>query len=221
MRKARWNRSSAFMFDISERQENRGKTARPAKGTGGAVVRDGLTGIANRRQFDASLERNKTPGRQPAALPALFDVDFFNNSTICTGTSRRQMPDRHRTNVEPCGGGPRDVEFACFGGEEFVILLPETDIGCPAGCQTPPAPDRETGHHARPVAARPAGHRQHRPGNRHAERPHEHHRLPGGRSPTVCGEANGRNRSRRWRYPRREGSAGDAQRWKSPAASGW
>lgn len=172
-----------FMFDISERKKTEEKLLALQKELEALSFKDGLTGIANRRQFDASLEREWESARssqQPLSL-LLFDVDFFKQFNDLYG---HVQGDKCLTDIAQtlnlAAVGPRDV-VARFGGEEFVILLPETDA---IGAQ------RVAKRCQRPIAARPAGHRQHRPGNRHAERPHEHHRLPpGGRSPTVCGEA--------------------------------
>lgn len=91
---------------------------------------DSLTGLANRRRFDAALQvefaramRNRT-----SLAVALFDIDSFKqyNDTyghISGDDCLRQVADIIRTHARR----PADV-VARYGGEEFVVLLPDTDI---------------------------------------------------------------------------------------------
>lgn len=90
---------------------------------------DGLTGLANRRQFDAILEQSLQRSRKSAEPLSLImiDIDFFKryNDTnghvegdIClrkVGSILRGLPHRHTDLV------------ARYGGEEFAIILPFTN----------------------------------------------------------------------------------------------
>lgn len=91
---------------------------------------DPLTGLANRRAFDEVLHsewrRGLRSGR-PVSL-ILADIDHFKHYNDCYGHQAgdeclRQVGRTLRDAV----GRPQDL-VARFGGEEFVILLPEIDL---------------------------------------------------------------------------------------------
>lgn len=90
---------------------------------------DGLTGIPNRRQFDATLlkewhrcQRN----RQPLSL-IVADVDFFKkyNDALGHAAGDRVLQEVAAT-LRQAARRPGDL-VARYGGEEFVLLLPETN----------------------------------------------------------------------------------------------
>ncbi len=93
------------------------------------VLLDPLTGVRNRRGFDADFElalreRQRAPG--PLAL-AIVDVDWFKLVNDEFGHLRGD--DYLRRIAEAlgtCCRRPRDV-VARLGGDEFVCLLPRTD----------------------------------------------------------------------------------------------
>ena len=92
------------------------------------AVTDELTGLYNRRYFDRHLslmlEKAQEQDRDMAVM--LIDMDFFKSVNDThghhTGDSvLREFADRLRRNI-------RGVDLACrFGGEEFVVLMPDTD----------------------------------------------------------------------------------------------
>jgi diguanylate cyclase (GGDEF)-like protein/PAS domain S-box-containing protein len=94
---------------------------------------DGLTGIANRRHFDERLENEwARAGREGTTLSLLLiDVDHFKKfndeyghlaGDACLQAVAKILAEQARR--------PADV-VARFGGEEFVLLLPNTDAtGC-------------------------------------------------------------------------------------------
>jgi diguanylate cyclase (GGDEF)-like protein len=91
---------------------------------------DGLTGIANRRMFDESVEkewRRMIRGKSPMSL-ILADVDFFKSYNDLYG---HQMGDSCLIKVAGAISEsirrPADL-CARYGGEEFVVILPNTDI---------------------------------------------------------------------------------------------
>ena len=91
---------------------------------------DGLTGVANRRQFDEALEREWARAQRhkaPLCL-LLIDLDHFKAVNDRLGHAEgdnvlRSLP----AMLQPQLRRPLDL-LARFGGEEFVVLLPDTDI---------------------------------------------------------------------------------------------
>lgn len=90
---------------------------------------DGLTGVANRRHFDESLEREwqrSERERLPISL-ILADVDFFK---LYNDTYGHQAGDECLKQV---AHAIREVEqqpaavAARYGGEEFAVILPRTE----------------------------------------------------------------------------------------------
>ncbi len=93
---------------------------------------DGLTGVANRRHFEESLEREwqrsrRAPGRHPLAL-IMVDVDHFKAFNDVTGhTHGDDCLIRIAQALETAAARPPDLA-ARYGGEEFSLLLPDTDM---------------------------------------------------------------------------------------------
>ena len=92
-------------------------------------VIDGLTGIANRRHFDETFAREWRRGvrmKRPLAL-VLCDIDFFKQYNDMYG---HQAGDECLRAVARCLEAsvrrPGD-SVTRFGGEEFAVILPETD----------------------------------------------------------------------------------------------
>ena len=92
------------------------------------AVTDELTGLYNRRYFDRHLglmlEKAREQDRDMAVM--LIDMDFFkavndNHGHDIGDAVLREFALRLRRNI-------RGVDLACrFGGEEFVVLMPDTD----------------------------------------------------------------------------------------------
>jgi diguanylate cyclase (GGDEF)-like protein len=91
---------------------------------------DDLTGLANRRNFDETLERQfKLARRNKKPITLLIcDIDFFK---VYNDTYGHQQGDDCLAKVaKVIGSAPdRPTDKACrYGGEEFTVILPETNL---------------------------------------------------------------------------------------------
>jgi two-component system cell cycle response regulator len=94
-----------------------------------AAITDGLTGLHNRRYMESHLETLAEQAGQrskPLAL-MMLDIDFFKSINDSYGHDAgddvlREFAVRVRKSI-------RGIDLACrYGGEEFVIVMPETDM---------------------------------------------------------------------------------------------
>jgi two-component system cell cycle response regulator len=93
------------------------------------AITDGLTGLYNRRYMESHLstlvEQSAARGKPLTAL--VLDIDFFKSINDSHGHDAgddvlREFATRVRKSI-------RGIDLACrFGGEEFVIIMPETDM---------------------------------------------------------------------------------------------
>jgi diguanylate cyclase len=92
------------------------------------ATRDPLTGLPNRLAFDERLSDEIARARRYGALLtlAVWDIDFFKNINDMYGhkSGDKALAIIAKLLSRYC----READFlARFGGEEFVMLLPETD----------------------------------------------------------------------------------------------
>lgn len=118
-----------FMFDISERKRTEQKLIDMQKELEELSFKDGLTGVANRRRFDAIMElewANARRNRQPLSL-IMLDIDYFKQYNDHYGhLEGDQCLKQVARTLGAAATRARDF-VARFGGEEFVLVLPETD----------------------------------------------------------------------------------------------
>lgn len=118
-----------FMFDISERKKTEQELLRLKQELEELSFKDGLTGVANRRLFDSIMEiewGNARRTRLPLSL-ILLDIDYFKQYNDHYGHIRGD--DCLKQVAQALSGAGTRVRdfFARIGGEEFVLVLPETD----------------------------------------------------------------------------------------------
>ncbi|ARQ01480.1 PleD family two-component system response regulator [Pseudorhodoplanes sinuspersici] len=98
-----------------------------------AAITDGLTGLHNRRYMESHLgklvEQATSRGKELAVL--VLDIDYFksindNYGHDCGDDVLREFAIRVRKSI-------RGIDLACrMGGEEFVVVMPETDMAVAA-----------------------------------------------------------------------------------------
>lgn len=93
------------------------------------VREDQLTGTLNRRGLDEAFKREAgRADRQSTAMSvALLDIDNFKSLNDSHGHKAGDQALQHIVGVIKEHLRPAD-ELARFGGEEFVVLLPDSDI---------------------------------------------------------------------------------------------
>ncbi|MEZ4506208.1 MAG: GGDEF domain-containing protein [Thermomicrobiales bacterium] len=88
---------------------------------------DALTGLANRRGFDAgSLRKSLVPGGHALSL-LMIDIDDFKqvNDRFGHGTGDESL----RATARAIESSVRSIDIAArYGGEEFAVILPETTV---------------------------------------------------------------------------------------------
>jgi diguanylate cyclase (GGDEF)-like protein/PAS domain S-box-containing protein len=119
-----------FMFDISERKRQEQELLRLQAELEALSFRDGLTNLPNRRMFEVMLTREWGSARRngrPLSL-ILIDVDFFKEYNDGLGHLAGDECLRQVAALlqRETARRPRDL-VSRYGGEEFVVLLPETD----------------------------------------------------------------------------------------------
>ena len=115
--------------DITERKQAEQKLREAYRAVETLAITDALTGIANRRHFDQCLTNEWRRGlrdRKPLAM-LLIDVDLFKSYNDTYGHVRgdsclKQIAEAALDVV----ARPGDL-VARFGGEEFAVILPNTD----------------------------------------------------------------------------------------------
>lgn len=119
-----------FMFDISERKRTEEELLRLQSELQELSFKDGLTGVANRRMFDTLMDvewSQALRNRQPLSL-LMIDIDYFKQYNDHYGHIQGDDCLRQVSQLLS-GAATRSRDFiARFGGEEFALVLPETNL---------------------------------------------------------------------------------------------
>ncbi len=94
------------------------------------AMEDALTGLPNRRQLDALLYRETARARRQRTAVAvlMMDIDHFKKYNDHYGHQAGDLCLRDVAQaIASCLKRPADAAFR-YGGEEFVALLPDTDL---------------------------------------------------------------------------------------------
>ena len=94
------------------------------------AITDALTGLHNRRYMETHLSTlvDQAASRGKPMSVLILDIDFFKSVNDTYGHDAgddvlREFAVRLRKSI-------RNIDLACrFGGEEFVVVMPETDMG--------------------------------------------------------------------------------------------
>lgn len=118
-----------FMFDISERKKNEQQVMELQRELERLSFKDGLTGVGNRRHFENVLEREwqQALHEQRPLSAVMIDIDYFKQYNDRYGhVAGDDCLRRVGKLLDAAITRPRDF-LARFGGEEFVLVLPDTD----------------------------------------------------------------------------------------------
>ncbi|WP_277189214.1 sensor domain-containing diguanylate cyclase [Caballeronia sp. BR00000012568055] len=117
-----------FMFDISERKRTEEKLAQLQAELERLSLSDSLTGVGNRRMFDAVMTREWNAAKEsgkPLSL-VMIDIDFFKSYNDYYGHLQGDECLKSIARVLADAAG-EDAFLGRFGGEEFVLVFPDTD----------------------------------------------------------------------------------------------
>jgi diguanylate cyclase (GGDEF)-like protein/PAS domain S-box-containing protein len=117
-----------FMFDISERKRMEERLADMQRELERLSLSDTLTGVGNRRMFDNVMTRewaSAAASGKPLSL-VMTDIDFFKSYNDYYGHLQGDECLKRIARVLGDAAGPNAL-LSRFGGEEFVLVLPDTD----------------------------------------------------------------------------------------------
>ena len=127
--KAMQDRNAALQAELSESTSEIDALREKLEDSKREAETDGLTGIANRKRFDRSLDELSTAAQENDETLCLLmvDIDFFKkfNDSFGHQTGDQVLKLVART-LSDC---VRDDDVAArYGGEEFSVILPRADL---------------------------------------------------------------------------------------------
>lgn len=118
-----------FMFDITTRKQTEDKILQLQRELEVLSYRDSLTNVANRRMFDTLYPVEWAKAREtgkPLSI-VIIDVDYFKQYNDHYGHVQGDDCLRRVAQAMDAGASSPGDLCARLGGEEFVLLLPNTD----------------------------------------------------------------------------------------------
>ncbi|MEJ2591307.1 MAG: sensor domain-containing diguanylate cyclase [Candidatus Thiodiazotropha sp.] len=118
-----------FIFDISERKKMEDVLLRLNKQLESLSFHDALTGLANRRMYDKTMEVEwaRAQRKQEPVSLIVIDIDHFKQYNDLYGhTKGDECIAAVASALDGVASRPTDL-LARYGGEEFVLMLPNTD----------------------------------------------------------------------------------------------
>jgi diguanylate cyclase (GGDEF)-like protein len=121
--------ATSFNQMVSRLRDSQESLSRASEELSRLAAKDGLTGIANRRQFDErfAMEWRRALREGQAISLIMVDIDFFKHFNDALGhLAGDEALRKVAKTLEGSASRPADVT-ARYGGEEFAILLPGAD----------------------------------------------------------------------------------------------
>lgn len=131
---ARVGSAQRLKLEMDQRKERERELERMTRELEALSSQDGLTGVANRRHFDSMLgqEWQRCARDQSPLCLLMIDIDFFKRYNDALGHLEGDKCLKAVAQaIQNAFRRPGDF-LARFGGEEFIALLPDTDMdgGC-------------------------------------------------------------------------------------------
>jgi diguanylate cyclase (GGDEF)-like protein len=94
-----------------------------------AAFTDHLTGLANRRRFERQLDREISRTERYGRPFCLLIIDLDNFKKVNDSFGHEAGDETLRVLARTLQAGTRGIDMSArLGGEEFVVILPETDL---------------------------------------------------------------------------------------------
>ncbi|WP_172799207.1 GGDEF domain-containing protein [Bacillus sp. FJAT-29814] len=92
------------------------------------TIIDSLTGLYNRRYFDLYMEKAVPISERSSLVLIMLDIDHFKRINDQFGHQCGDEALKHIAEIIRCNVRKSDG-YVRFGGEEFAVILPNTDVG--------------------------------------------------------------------------------------------